>query len=114
MKNILGALFAGTFACTSVAAQSTVVTGDDWARPRTARSIAQFPALQALVKSFDRIPSARIVVRHAKTEEATLWAEELRAWLVSLGIPSAHVRLEADGSDGEQLLLEIQKATPAS
>jgi hypothetical protein len=71
-----------------------VITADDWARPRSGESLVQMPALKHTVRAYLDVGERRerqIVIRYPRGEEGVLWAEELRGWLVALGIPSDHV-----------------------
>ena len=71
-----------------------VITAHDWARPRSGESLVQMPALKHTVREYlgeDDRRERRIVVRHPRGEEGVLWAEELRGWLVALGIPSEDI-----------------------
>lgn len=87
-----------TGVCAAESAQ--IITADDWARPRTGESLVQMPALKRTVRDYlaqegDR-RGQRILIRHPRGEEGLLWAEELRAWLVALGVPSADIDVSAD------------------
>jgi hypothetical protein len=82
------------FSPVSSAESVQVITADDWARPRSGESLVQMPALQRTVRDFlsqSDERGRRILIRHPRGEEGVLWAEELRSWLVALGIPSAAI-----------------------
>ena len=77
-----------------------IITAEDWARPRSGESLVRMPALKRTVRDYldqKRKSSQkdqrgqRISSRHPRGEEGVLWAEELRGWLVALGIPSADI-----------------------
>lgn len=95
-----------------VASPVVTVTAEQWARPRNGEAVAQLPELARLVEALDRNPSQRLVVRHASGDDGTLWAEELRSWLVALGIPSANVELASGALEADKLLLELRRSTP--
>ena len=99
---------------TQPAATSPVVTvtAEQWARPRSGETVAQMPELGRLVEAFDRNPSQRLVVRHASGDDGTLWAEELRSWLVALGVPSVNIELAPGALEADKLLLELRRNTP--
>ncbi len=88
------------------------VTAEQWARPRSGAAVARLPELARLVEAFDRNPSQRWVVRHASGDDGSLWAEELRSWLVALWIPSVHIELEPGLSETDKLLLELRRNAP--
>ena len=88
------------------------VTAEQWARPRSGEAVTQLPELVRLVEALDRNPSQRLVVRHASGDDGTLWAEELRSWLVALGVPSVNIELAPGALETDRLLLELRRNTP--
>ena len=52
----------------------------------------------------------RIFIRHPRGEEGVLWAEELRGWLVALGIPSADIALNPESSRIDAIELAVTDA----
>lgn len=76
-------------------ADSVSITADRWATPRSGETVAGWSELRELMAAFDRRPDTRIVIHHAPGETGSLWAEELRSWLVSLGVPSSQIMLKA-------------------
>ncbi|MEK7191534.1 MAG: hypothetical protein AAB153_04475 [Pseudomonadota bacterium] len=96
----------------AVTSPAVAVTAEQWARPRSGEAVAQLPELVRLVEALDRNPSQRLVVRHASGDDGTLWAEELRSWLVALGIPSMNIELAPGALEADKLLLELRRNTP--
>lgn len=96
----------------AAAGLTMAVTAEQWARPRSAVAIARLPELPGFIAAFDREPGARVIVRYAGGDEGSLWAEELRSWLVALGIPSAHIELQPDLPLADKLLLELRRQPP--
>ncbi|OGI37237.1 MAG: hypothetical protein A2V91_06980 [Candidatus Muproteobacteria bacterium RBG_16_64_10] len=96
----------------AAAGMTMTVSAEQWARPRSAATIARLPELPGFIAAFDREPGARVIVRYAGGDEGSLWAEELRSWLVALGIPSAHIELRPDLPQADKLLLELRRQPP--
>lgn len=69
------------------------ITSSEWARPRDGEGITRLPGLQEVVQALLGWRDGRIVVRYPGGEEGILWAEELRSWLVTLGIASSQIEL---------------------
>lgn len=99
-----------------------VITADDWARPRSGDSLVQMPALRQTVREYLERRSeggasgvtggdTRIVIRHPRGEEGVLWAEELRGWLVALGIPSDDVAVSPESTRMDALELAVGSET---
>jgi hypothetical protein len=98
--------------CGSVYATESVrvITADDWARPRSGESLVGMPALEQTVGEFlskDAGDGQRILIRHPRGEEGVLWAEELRGWLVSLGIASDHIAVSPESTRVDALELAV-------
>ena len=74
----------------------SLVSAEDWARPRSAQMILNLPGVSDAVRQLGQHAQGILVIRHAATDEGALWASELRDWLVSLGIASQHIRLLAE------------------
>jgi hypothetical protein len=97
------------FPCFAAAAPSVVVIGADvWSRPRSGAAFTRMPELRELVEVYERQPDGQLVVRHGSGEEGGLWAEEMRSWLVALGIPAARVRLETDPAVDGEVRIEVR------
>lgn len=99
-----------TLICTTVSATGPVriITADDWARPRSGSSLVEMPALKDTVRDYLAAGTGqRIVIRHPRGEEGVLWAEELRGWLVSLGVPSDDIAVSAESTRIDALELAV-------
>jgi len=82
---------------------------DDWARPHDGASMVQMPPLPEVVKAWEQQPTQRLIVRYPGGEEGQLWANELRSWLVALGIPSEYQELVAGSRRPDQIELELTR-----
>lgn len=87
-----------------------IITAEDWARPRTGQSIVEMPALVRTVRAYLGDGERRILIRFPRGEEGVLWAEELRGWLVALGVPSGDVSVSPDSSRVDAIELEVTAA----
>jgi len=90
-----------------------ILTQDDWARPRSGDSLVQMPALASTVRDYlgeRKQGERRIVIRHPSGEEGVLWAEELRSWLVALGVPSTDIDLETGSAREDAIELAVVDA----
>jgi len=88
-------------------ANEFVLRSSEWNVPRTNDSILAMPALKKTVQAFSKYPGARIQIRYPGGDEGSLWATELRSWLVALGIASRHIELLPGSHDPEQLELQV-------
>ena len=84
-----------------------VLKTSEWNIPRTTDSILTMPALKKTVRAFSSQPGSRIQILYPGGDEGTLWASELRSWLVSLGIASRYIELLPGSSSPDQLELQV-------
>jgi len=84
-----------------------VLRSAQWNIPRTTQSVIGMPAVSQAVKAYETTPLATIQLRYAGGDEGTLWASELRSWLVALGIASAHIDLFPGAKETGQLEIRV-------
>ena len=98
-----------------------IITADQWARPRSGDSLVQMPALKRTVRNYlgpsdgqsgghDAQRGQRILIRHPRGEEGVLWAEELRGWLIALGIPSTDIATSPESTRVDAIELAVTGA----
>ena len=101
-----GALLIGALA--AQAEGDCSVSAEQWSRPRSVAMVLGLPGVRECVLRWNADPRQRLVLLHAPGEEASLWATELRDWLVALGVPAARIDLRAVGADPELVLLRVE------
>jgi hypothetical protein len=74
-----------------VAAEPRFVTAAEWAQPRTGAALMQHPALAQAVQALQ--DGQRLQLLYPGGDEGSLWARELQAWLVALGLSSQRIEL---------------------
>jgi len=85
------------------------ISADQWALPRSGAALLQLAPFSGAVRDWLAHPGARVVIVHAGSDQASLWAGELSDWLVALGVPAEEIdkRVSADqGEDGITLVVE--------
>ncbi len=75
-----------------------------WDWPRSGDSVLALKEIRPCIDAYLATPGSSLVIRHGKQDENILHADELRAWLVSLGISPSRIRDVAD--DGTALSIE--------
>lgn len=84
-----------------------ILKAGEWNVPRTTTTILQMPALQHTIQAYNNQPKATIQIHYPGGDEGTLWASELRSWLVSLGVASRHIELLPGSRKAGQLELQV-------
>lgn len=87
-----------------------VLTAEQWAVPRSGDSLRRMTAVAAAMRRLQAIPHGRLLIRYPGGDEGTLWATELRAWLVSLGLASARIELVPGSPDPDKIELQVRSA----
>ena len=84
-----------------------ILTQEQWSIPKRAESILQMPALIGVMKKLAKGKSNTLVIRSPGGEMGILWASELKAWLVSLGLSSKRIELQTGSLKSDQLELFV-------
>ena len=122
---ICSAAYSAELSAESSAGSVEVITADQWARPRSGESLVQMPALKRAVRDYlgqnagrddeqggsrNTRRDQRILIRHPRGEEGVLWAEELRSWLIALGIPSTDIAMSPQSTRVDAIELAVTGA----
>lgn len=108
-----GLTLLGVLLCGAASAEEFLLGREDWARPRRGDALPEIAPLRAAVNALDAAPGSRLRVHYAGGEEGSLWAHELRGWLIALGVPGRRIELLPGGSDTLNLRLEVTTAGAA-
>jgi hypothetical protein len=87
--------------------ESWQITALEWAQPRHGEWLVRQPALAAAIDQLQQQPQSRLQIRYPGGDEGILWAEELQAWLVALGLASNRIERVPGSSEADRILLVI-------
>ena len=85
------------------------VSAEEWARPRNGELIAGMTPVQKSVRALLAQPGHRLVIRYPGGEAGVLWANELKDWMVSLGLTSELVTMETGNSRDDVVTILLQQ-----
>lgn len=85
-----------------------IIDADRWATPRSGEALVQMEPLREAVVELMRRPGSRLLVRYPGGEAGQLWVQELRAWLVALGVPSSRIELVPGGVSDDIVQLQVE------
>ena len=108
VKKLLGLLLFTTVFAARAADTPSYITASEWAQPRSGESLLRQPALMHAVQQLQANSSAVLEIRYPGGDSGSLWARELQAWLVALGVESARIRQVPGSEAADQLQLRIR------
>lgn len=112
MRKLLIVCLSFIFAGPVNAGERYVLTQEQWARPKRVETVLQLPAINSVLSDFNKLPAGQLLILYPGGDEGTLWAHELKAWLVSLGLSSRRIELRPGSS--ESRVIEMQVESPIS
>ncbi len=77
-----------------------------WPKPPSGEALVKLEPLQKIIAAFDQETGSRIAIRYPGGDAGTAWAEEVRDWLVSLGVSSSRIALEPGSGKADTIILE--------
>lgn len=109
MKKLLIPLLLSAAAPFAAAAPGHAIIAEEWAHPRSGEGLSQMESLRDAVREWMDHPDGTLVIRYPGGEEGGLWAGELRAWLVALGVDSRHIELWPGNERPDAVELEVRR-----
>ena len=61
--------------------------------PRSGQTLVALPGLLAVMQKVAQQPESGVALHYSEDERGEIWVEELRDWLVALGLPSNRIQL---------------------
>ena len=86
-----------------------VLTRAEWSVPKTAEAVLAMSALQQVMGQLQTSERRLLKIYFPGGDEGSLWAIELRGWLVSLGLESDRIQLIAGSQYSDRLQLQIEE-----
>ena len=92
------------------AGAAEMLTRSEWPRLRQGVNVMQLPVLQRLLAEFEQTDNSRLVIRYPGGDRGDAWAQDLRSWLVALGVSSRRVVLEPGSGIPETMVLYVESS----
>jgi hypothetical protein len=77
----------------SAAAERYYLPSQFWLNARSGESVTAEPAVASAVQRFLERPRSVLTIHHAREDESLVRAEELRSWLIALGLEAQRISL---------------------
>lgn len=91
------------------APRETLLSADEWARPRSGERIVELAPVRDIVTTMMASPDDVLVVSYPGGEAGALWATELRDWLVALGLPHQRIELRPGALRDDLVVLRLER-----
>ncbi|MCG8432969.1 MAG: hypothetical protein MJA83_02930 [Gammaproteobacteria bacterium] len=93
----------------ALAEDQWIVTAADWSRPRSGEMVLQLEGIHNAVNAWRDDSGADIIIIYAGGESGGFWAEEIRSWMIALGIPGEHVITRTGGLNEDRIVLQLER-----
>ena len=91
----------------SVAAEPESLQSNEWLLPKKAGTILNMPAIHTSMLKIQKSPNSILSLKYPGGDEGTLWANELRSWLVTLGLSSKRILLVQGSAISTSIEFEV-------
>ena len=107
-------LFSATADCTAneEALQRMTLDRSDWPAVVSTSTVLANDTVRQILNSVHDEEMIRIKIRHFADSGAAQWADDLRTWLISFGIPNSIIWVQENGDEPQRL--DILVGDPAA
>jgi len=78
-----------------------------WSGPKDGARVLQMDGVGAAVRDMDNHPEGRLLLRYPGGDEGSLWVEELRSWLLALGVEPGRIELRPGSPTPDVIEMEV-------
>lgn len=107
MNKFLIPLILLFFAMNATAGSIENLHAKEWAVPKKASTLILMPAIRKSMQKLEKEPRSSLTIRYPGGDEGTLWANELRSWLIALGLVSSRIDLVPGSPKSNIIELEV-------
>ncbi|MDX5583832.1 MAG: hypothetical protein QNK20_02730 [Aureibaculum sp.] len=80
---------------------------NEWSVPKKATTLLMIPAIKNSMNKLKNDVNSRLKIKYPGGDEGTLWVNELRSWLVALGLSSKRIESEPGSAISTTIELEV-------
>jgi len=100
-------LIFNIFATNVFAADVELLGANEWSVPKQANTILAIPAIHNSMEKLQINVNSRLNIKYPGGDEGTLWVNELRSWLIALGLSSSRIELVPGSAISTTIELEV-------
>lgn len=107
MKMLILSCFLLIISGSSFADNVELLYANEWSIPKKAITLLAMPAIKNSMDKMKSNEESRLTIKYPGGDEGTLWVNELRSWLVALGLSSKRIKLEPGSAISTTIELEV-------
>lgn len=107
MKTLILSSFFLIISGSSFADDVELLHANEWSVPKKATTLLAMPAIKNSMNKLKINAQSRLKIKYPGGDEGTLWVNELRSWLVALGLSSKRIELEPGSAISTTIELEV-------
>ena len=107
MKRLIPTVIILFFSVNLFAAEVELLYANEWSVPKKATTLLTMPAIEKSMKKLQRNVNSYLKLKYPGGDEGTLWANELRSWLIALGLSSKRIELVPGSAISTTIELEV-------
>lgn len=107
MKRIIISTFLLFIVTNSFAADIELLHANEWSVPKQTTTLLAMPAISKSMHKLQNNEHSILKIKYPGGDEGTLWANELRSWLVALGLSSKRIELVPGSAISTTIELEV-------
>lgn len=107
MKKFIIPIVMLVFTTNIFAAETELLHANEWSVPKKTSSILAMPAINNSMQKLQKNTNSILKVKYPGGDEGTLWVNELRSWLVALGLSSKRIELIQGSAISTTIELEV-------
>ncbi len=95
------------FVTNSFAADVELLHANEWSVPKQTTTLLAMPAIHKSMQKLQKNVNSVLKIKYPGGDEGTLWVNELRSWLVALGLSSKRIDLIPGSAISTTIELEV-------
>lgn len=95
------------FSANTLAADIELLHANEWSVPKQTSTLLAMPAVHKSMQKLQKNVNSLLKIKYPGGDEGTLWANELRSWLIALGLSSQRIELIPGSAISTTIELEV-------
>lgn len=95
------------YASNTLAADIELLHANEWSVPKQTSTILSMPAIHNSIQKLKTNTKSFLRIKYPGGDEGTLWVNELRSWLIALGLSSKRIELVPGSAISTTIELEV-------